>query len=75
MDELLLRNEVGLVVVELLEESLPPVAILVEEEEEVLQVDLALDRPIGQVAVHQVQDEYLLVGDCMDGEVRMRRIF
>lgn len=75
MDELLLRNEVGLVVVELLEQPLPPIAVLVEEEQEVLQVDLALDRTIRQVAVHQVQDEYLLVGDCVGGEVRMRRIF
>lgn len=75
MDELLLGNEVGLVVVELLEEPLPPIPVLMEEEEEVLQVDLALDRPVGQVAVHQVQDEYLLIGDCVSGGVRMRRIF
>lgn len=61
MDELFLRNEIGLVVVELLEQALPPVAVLVEEEEEVLQVDLALDRTIRQIPVHQVQDENLFV--------------
>lgn len=75
MDELLLGDEVGLVVVEFLEQPLPPISILMEEQQEVLQVDLPLDRTIRQVAVHQVQHEYLLVRDCVGCEVRMRRIF
>ena len=55
-DELFFRDEVALIVVELLEETLPPIPILVEEEEEVLQVDLVVANPFRQVRVHQVQN-------------------
>jgi hypothetical protein len=46
-DELLLGDEVGLVVVELLEEALPPEPVLVEEQQEVLHVYLAIDDAFG----------------------------
>ena len=62
-NELLLGDEVGLVVVELLEQPLAPVPVLVEEEQEVLEVDLALHRAVRQVLVHQVQDVDLLGRD------------
>jgi hypothetical protein len=46
VDELLLRDEVCLVVVELLEQPLPPVPVLVEEQQEVLKVHLTLHRTV-----------------------------
>lgn len=75
MNKLLFRDEVGLVIVELLEQPLSPVPILVKEKQEVLQVDLTLHRTVGEVPVHQVQDVYFLVWDWMIVGVRMSRIF
>ena len=62
-DELQLVDEVGLVVVELPEEAFAPVAVLVEEEEEVFEVDFVFEHPVGEVLVHEVQQVDLLVGD------------
>jgi hypothetical protein len=42
-----------------------------EEEEEVLETDLVADMAAGQVAEHEVQDEDLLGGNCVEGGVRI----
>jgi hypothetical protein len=52
---------VGLVVVELLEETLPPVSVFVEEEEEVFEVDLLFSYSLGEVLVHEVENVNLLI--------------
>jgi hypothetical protein len=51
------------VVVELGEEAFSPVAVLVEEEEEVFEVDFVGRDAVGQVAVHEAEGEELLRGD------------
>lgn len=45
-DELLLGDEASLVIIELFEQTLSPVPIFLEEEQEVVEVDLALDRAL-----------------------------
>ena len=62
-DELFLGDQSSLIVVELTEQPFSPVAVLMEEEQEVVEVDLALDRALREVMVHEVQDEDLLIAD------------
>ena len=62
-DELLLGDQSSLIVIELAEQPFSPVAVLMEEEQEVVEVDLALDRALRKVLVHEVQDEDLLIAD------------
>ena len=62
-DELLFGEEAGLIAVKLPEQPLSPVPILMEEEEEVVDIDLAFYCALREVAVHEVQDEYLLIAD------------
>ena len=62
-DELLLGDQSGLIVIVLAEQPFSPVAVLMEEEKEVVEVDLALDRALREVLVHEVQDEDLLIAD------------
>ena len=62
-DELLLGDQSSLIVIELPEQSFSPVAVLMEEEQEVVEVDLALDRALREVVVHEVQDEDLLIAN------------
>jgi len=44
-----------------LEEALAPVAILVEEEQEILEIDLMIADSLGQVLIHEVQDIHLVL--------------
>lgn len=62
-DELLLGDEAGLIAIELPEESLSPVPIFMEEEEEVIEIDLAFYGTLGEVVIYEMQDEYLLIAD------------
>lgn len=62
-DELLLGDEASLVIIELFEQTLSPVPIFLEEEQEVVEVDLALDRALWEVLIHEVQDINLIIAD------------
>ncbi len=73
-DELLFGDEAALVVVELLEETFPPVPVLVEEQQEVLQVDLVVGYSLRQVQVHQVQNVDLAFRYYFLSQLRIERI-
>ena len=60
-NELFFGKEVGLVVVELLEEPLAPVTIFVEEKEEVFEIHFMIVDTLCQVLVHEVQDIHLVL--------------
>jgi hypothetical protein len=62
-NEFFLRNKVGLVKIEFFEQALPPKTVFVEEEQKVLEIDLALNGTLRQVFVNHVQDVYFFVGD------------
>ena len=62
-NELLLGDQSSLIVIELPEQPFSPVAVLMEEEQKVVEVDLALDRALREVVVHEVQDEDLLIAN------------
>lgn len=62
-DELLFGEETGLIAIELPEQPLSPVPVLMEEEKEVVEIDLAFYCALGEVTVHEMQHEYLLIAD------------
>jgi hypothetical protein len=59
-DEVLLVDAVVLVRVELSEETFPPEAVLVKEEDEVFEVDESVDGAGGEIVVDQLQQGDLL---------------